>query len=754
MVRGRALVYIAVLCGCSDPEPGGPEAAPPYASDVAHQVDPFIGTGGEGNTFPGAVAPWGMVSVSPHNAYLTAKDFIVERKMAPSGYRWGEPHIFGFGFTQLSGVGCPDLGAPTLMPTAGPVEPDLVSRRSAYGDEAAWPGYYATRLAGSGIVVEATASERVGLLRIRFPRGESNILLDAGRSLSWLDGTNGVRVVGSSEVEGESETGLFCLRPNRQTVYFVARFSRPAQSTGTWRAGEAGPEWERRGADVGAFLRFQTEEDEVIEVRLAVSFVSVEGARRNLDAGPKRFEEARAATFGAWDRALSRIRVEGGAGEERVQFYTALYHALIHPSLLSDVDGRHPTMDGGTAGSAEPRYTVFSMWDTYRTVHPLLTLVYPERQEQMLRSIAAMAGEAKSPPKWELIAQEVNMMVGDPVIPIVADSYLKGLTGFDLPDLYPVLLGAALDTETKPLHRPGNASYRALGYIPMEEADAVWGPVSTTLEYAFADACLAALAQALGHDDDAKLLSAQAGSYARLFDAQTGMLRPRNQDGSWFEPFDPEAMQGSRSHVDAGGPGFVEGTAWHYAFFVPHDVPGLAALHGGEKPLLARLQQAFDEGHFTLWNEPDMAYPYLFTHFKGQAFRTSREVHRAMARFFSAAPDGIPGNDDAGTLSAWFVFSAMGFYPDCPASSRYSLGSPLFERVEIALHPAYHEGERFVIEAPRSSPAQIYVKDMRLSGKPRALPYLTHEMITRGGTLRLTLASPERATASGSLTLD
>ena len=744
-MRPAIPLLVLILLGCRGDEPVRFDRRPPYDSRVAWRVDPFIGTAGEGFTFPGAVAPWGMVSVSPHNIYTSPKDVILAGRIAPSGYLHGEPRIFDLGLTQLSGVGCPDLGAPTLMATTGPVDPAPEQRASAYEDEAAWPGYYTARLVNWDIRVEATATPRVGVLRLRFPAGSAgNVLVDAGKTLSWLDGSNHVRVVSPREVEGWTETGLFCVRPNRQRVHFVARFDRAATETGTWKDGAGGSAATRDGRDVGAFLRFDPAAGREVEVRVGLSYVDLAGARRNLErelpAG-QGFEEARAKTFAAWDTALSRLRVSGGTDAEQTIFYTALYHALLHPNVLSDVDGRYPPMGGGVATSAGgPRYTVFSLWDTYRTLHPLLTLVFPERQREMLRSLAAMARESGRPPKWELIGQEVNMMVGDPLALVVADGHVKGLGGIDLEGLYPILRDAALET-AEPEHRPGNAVYRELGYLPMEQAKQVWGPVSTTLEYALADWALSRLARGLGHEADAHRFERQARSYARLFDKQTGMLRPRNADGSWYAPFDPTAMEGSAPQPRSGGPGYVEGNAWHYAFSVPHDVAGLAALHGGAGAFVSRLQQLFDRDQLTLWNEPDIAFPYLFTHFPGEAWRTQREVHRARQRFFGAGPDGLPGNDDAGTLSAWYVFSAMGLYPDCPGSTRYSLTSPLFDRVEIALPST----TTFVIEAPRAAPDAIYIRSMTLGGKPHAEPYLTHTRILAGGTLRLELGeSPAR----------
>lgn len=751
-MKSATATLACLLCwGCAPPPDRvvlpPPPRAPPFVSDTARWVDPFIGTANEGNTFPGAVAPWGMASPSPHNAYSTPLSYGTAAGLAPSGYVHGRPYIMGLGLTHLSGVGCPDLGTPVVAAVTGPLRLDdtPASYRSRYRDQVAWPGYYAVTLTDHAVVLEATATPRGAALRLRLPAdgGDAHLLLDVGSKVSWLRGSGQVRVVSPSEVEGAGHSGFFCAKGNRQTVYFVARVSAPADGSGTWKDGQRSSAPQQTG-DAGAFLRFGPTAPRVITLRVGLSYVSLQGARRNLEAelAGRDFEQLRAATFGAWEQALGRVRVQGGSAAQRTIFYSALYHALLHPNLISDVDGRHPRMGGGapahTAGT--PRYSVYSLWDSYRTVHPLLTLIYPERQLQLLRSLAQMAAESGRPPAWELAGHEVNMMVGDPAAVMVADSHAKGLRGFDEQRLYATMRAAALDTGSD-AHRPGNAEYRALGYVPMEQASKVWGPVSTTLEYNLSDWALSRLAAALGRPADAALFAAQARSYRKLFHGASGLLRPKNRDGSWYTPFNPDAITGSRSYQRSGGPGFVEGTAWHYAFFVPHDVAGLVSLHGGEAALTRRLQQVFDSGRFVLWNEPDMAYPYLFTRLHGQAWRARLEARRAMARFFSATPAGLPGNDDAGTLSAWYVWSAMGLYPDLPGSTRYSLGSPIFSRVEIALSGAHHRGQRFVIEAPAAAPGRPHVRSMKLNGAAHATPWLDHAQITAGGRLWLELAA-------------
>jgi predicted alpha-1,2-mannosidase len=742
-----ALLTTAVTWGCGSSDEGRQPAASDQQSEgsfVLNSVDPFIGSANEGNTFPGAVAPWGMVSISPHNALSEPSSFFDEDPFAPSGYIHGLPEIFGFGATHLSGTGCPDFGVPFIMATTGAVTMGPAGHASAYENETASPGYYATDLTSYDIRAEATATTRAGLLRFTFPArdGDANILIDAGTTLGWVPDNGYVRVVSPAEVEGFTDTGRFCAEPNERRVYYVVRFDRDAKEVVTWHA-ETGPntESEQEGR-VGVHFRFSTAEGEQVTARVGVSFVSIANARLNLDTeiDNRDFHAVRTETEKAWSDALSRVRVEGGSESDRTRFYTALYHTLLHPNVLSDVNGEYPLMNSNETGRAEgyTRYTIFSLWDTYRNLHPLIALLYPERQRDMLRSIAAMSKEAGRPPRWEIGSFETNVMVGEPAAIVVADSYLKGFDDFDVEAVYQLLRSAALDAGPDST-RVGNAAYLELGYVPMEDKDTVWGPVSTTLEYAYADFSISKLADALGKPDDAATFLKQSLRYRQLFDPELGVLRPKHRDGRWLEPFDPNADT-KPDDVRSGGPGYVEGTAYEYAFCAPHDIAGLAELHGGPAAFIDRLQWVFDTDRFALWNEPDIAYPYLFSHVDGEGWRTAREVARARNRHFTTGPAGLPGNDDAGTLSAWFVFSALGFYPDSPVSGQYSLGVPLFSRIELDLHDEFHAGERFVIESEGLSESAIFATSSELNGESFARQFVTHDELTAGGSLRRTLS--------------
>jgi predicted alpha-1,2-mannosidase len=730
--RAPHFVAILVLASCTGSSNATYEVpAPPAAAPLAAEVNPFIGTAGDGQTFPGAVVPWGMASPSPHTTLTTPVDAL-EGIFVNSGYRYGAPTIRGFGLTHLSGVGCPELGLPVVAPTSGDPPSGFDDYASEYRNEVAYAGYYGVELGDRGMIAEMTATPRTGVFRFWFPKGEpANIVVDPARGVSWVrneaefaDGlTNG-------EIAGSAGFGLFCAMPGGGRLYFVARLDRPADDVGLFDPNDV-------PGEAMAFWRYDTAPVEPVTMWVGLSWVSIEEARANLDAERLPFDDARDAAALAWQQNLGRIEVSGRSEADRTRFYTALYHALIHPSVLHDVSGAYPRFSRSDVGQAQDggRYTVFSLWDTYRTLHPLLTLVYPETQLEILRSMQDMVLGAGAPPKWELIGDEVQMMVGDPAAIVFADSYAKGLTDFDASAVYEVLRDAADSTE----HRPGNGDYLDLGFVPMEEANVVWGPVSTTLEYALADWSLAELAQALGRNEDVDVLLERASSYAGFYDGDTGTLRPRNRDGSFLEPFDPDAIEGSLA-LRLGGPRYVEGTAWHYAFFVPHDMEGLIALHG-EQAFADRLQWVFNTDRFAMWNEPDMGYPYLFTFVEGEAHRTQREIRAAMDGYFGTGPDGLPGNDDAGTLSAWFVFSAMGFYPVTPGLPEYRLGSPLFERITLHLTAPHHADSTFVIEALDNTTENIFVGEASLGGQPLSAPVLSHEAIISGGLLHLQMSA-------------
>lgn len=724
------------------------------AQEPAQWVDPFIGTTNFGTCNPGAVTPNGMMAVVPFNVMGSPENaYDKDARWWSTPYERTNSFLTGFAHGALSGVGCPEMGALLTMATAGSLTVDYEQYGTPYAEESASPGYYAATLSRYGIRAEATATPRTSAERYTFPGGEGHILLNLGEGLTNESGA-AVRRVSPTEIEGMKLLGTFCYNPQKVfPVYFVLRVSKTPARSGYWKKQRpmtgVEAEWtpdngkyklyteygrELAGDDVGYWFSFDDLcPGEQVEVRMGISYVSVENARRNLEA-----EQPAGATFDAlrdaarrrWNDDLGRIRVTGGTDAQMRIFYTALYHALIHPNLLSDVNGEYPLMErSGEVGIADgDRYTVFSLWDTCRNVHQLLTLVYPERQTEMVRSMVAMYREWGWLPRWELYGRETFTMEGDPAIPVIVDTWMKGLRDFDLKTAYEAMRKSATTPGAQNRLRPDIDPYIERGYIPLGHfAQDLAGDVSVShaLEYYMADAALASLADSLGLRDDAALFRARSLGYRHYYDKEFGTLRPINEDGTFLSPFNPKAGENFTT-----APGFHEGTAWNYTFYVPHDVEGLTRLMGGRRRFVDKLQKVFDEGLYDPANEPDIAYAYLFSRFRGEEWRTQHETRRLLERYFTTAPDGIPGNDDTGTMSAWAVFTMLGFYPDCPGEPCYTLTAPAFERAEI-------DTPSGTLVVKRRG--EGYIRSMTLGGRPLTRYRLTHDELLRGGTLTFDL---------------
>lgn len=656
-------------------------------------VNPFIGTTNGGNTFPGAVLPWGMVSVSPHNS-----------PGAPSGYIHGSDFISGFGHTHLSGTGCADLG--NVVVTM--VKPEDSSSLQKYSEEKAVPGYYSVHLDGAEVKAEMTASTRAGLIRFSPDMaGAFDLIIDPATTLA-ITGGGSVNIISDTEIEGSSISGGFCGEVNRQTVYFVTRFSQKLNSTRIIRAGREIKENTAAIIDSALVCRITFQLDKTLLVKTGISYVSIANARENLDAEIPGwdFDALLKQADQKWNEVLSRIKVEGKNEEDKTKFYTALYHMLIHPNIISDVNKQYPLMGRIGTGKLErgERYSVYSLWDTYRTLHPFLTLVYPEKQSEMISSMLGMYKEGGFLPKWELAGLETYMMVGDPAPIVIADSYIKGIRDFDKQLALEAMLKPVIlkKDEKAPPVRAGYHDILKWGYIPFEQDHNedwwVWGPVSTMLEYNLSDWAIAQYTKELGLKEAHDTLIRRSLLYKNVFDTTTLFVRPRLKNGNWKHPFDSLATEGSGDWAGSGGPGYVEGNAWNYTWFVPHDIQGLIKLFGSEDRFTGKLLRSFKEKWFTINNEPDFAYPYLFTYIKGKEHITQQLVTEIINHEFGTGPGGLPGNDDCGTTSGWFVFSALGFYPDCPASKEYRLTKPLFDRAEIKLNKKYYPGNNIIIE--------------------------------------------------------
>ena len=729
-------------------------AAPTLAQTPAEYVDPFVGTTNFGTTNPGAVVPNGMMAVVPFNVMGSELNrYDKDARWWSTPYEYHNKFFTGFAHGALSGVGCPDMGSLLTMATTGELEVDYRNYGSEYRDEEASPGYYAVTLSKYGIRAEATASPRTSVERYTFPGGEGHLLLNLGEGLTNESGAM-VRRVSATEIEGMKLLGTFCYNPQKVfPVYFVLRVSKTPSAAGYWKKQRemtgVEAEWtpdngryklyteygrELAGDDIGYWFTFDDlQAGEQIEVRMGISYVSAENARRNLEAEQadgESFDVLREAALGRWNADLGRIRVEGGTEAQRRVFYTALYHTLIHPNLLSDVNGEYPLMErSGEVGVTEgERYTVFSLWDTYRNVHQLLTLVYPERQVEMVRSMIDIYREWGWMPRWELYGRETFTMEGDPAIPVITDTWMKGLRDFDIETAYEAFRKSATTPGAQNLLRPDIDPYIERGYIPLGfYAQDLAGDVSVShaLEYYVADAALARLADSLGHREDARLFRERSLGYRHYYDKECGTLRPILPDGSFLTPFDPKAGENF-----SAAPGFHEGSSWNYTFYVPHDVEGLVRLMGGRKRFVEKLQMVFDEGLYDPANEPDIAYAYLFSRFPGEAWRTQRETRRLLERYFTVEPDGIPGNDDTGTMSAWAVFTMLGFYPDCPGEAAYTLTAPTFDRAEIDTPQGTLTIEKH---------GEGYIRRMTLGGRPLSKYRLTHDELLRGGTLTFEL---------------
>ncbi len=728
------------------------------AADYTQWVNPFVGTTNYGTTNPGAIVPNGMMSVVPFNVMGSDLNrYDKDSRWWSTPYEVNNKFFTGYAHVNLSGVGCPELGSLLTIATTGDLEPDYHKYGSEYTAETAVPGYYSNRLTKYDVLTEVTATERTSAERYTFPGGKGNILINLGEGLTNETGAT-VRRVSDTEIEGSKLLGTFCY--NAQAVfpiYFVMRVSAKPSASGYWKKqrpmtvesawdADAGKYKiytrygrELSGDDIGYWFTYDSlAPGEQVEVRMGVSFVSTENARENLDKEQLSFtfDELRAAAHNRWNEDLGKIRVKGGTEEQRKVFYTGLYHALIHPNLLSDVNGEYPLMENaGTGHSDTPRYTVFSLWDTYRNLHQLMTLVYPERQTDMVRSMIGMANEWGWLPKWELYGRETFTMEGDPAIPVIVDTWRKGLRDFDIDSAYAAMKRSATTPGAQNPMRPDIDPYIAKGYVPLGAyAGDMSGDnsVSHALEYYVADNALAWLAEERGDKEFAKELLKRAAGYKNYYSKESGTLRPLNADGTFLTPFNPRQGENFENV-----PGFHEGSAWNYTFFVPHDVEGLARLMGGKRKFVDKLQMVFDEGLYDPSNEPDIAYPYLFSRFKGEEWRTQREVNRLLGKHFTSQPDGIPGNDDTGTMSGWAIFSMMGFYPDCPGEPYYTLTSPVFDSVEIDLA----NGKTLTIDAERTSPDDIYIESMTLGDKNLNKYRISHDELVNAGRLGMKLSS-------------
>ena len=747
------------------------QMAQAQAQDTAAQrayaaVDPFIGTGGEGHTFPGATLPFGMVQLSPDTRIQARKDAYGWA----AGYRHSDDTIVGFSHTHFSGTGHSDLGDVLLMPVSGDAklergDPDVpgsgYTSRYSHATETAAPGYYAVTLADAGVRAELTASARVGVHRYAFPQGKpAHVIVDLRTSMYDYPGKvqwSRIRVRADGTVTGMRETRGWA--PGRQ-LYFALRFSQPLaghalQDTeqnvpykGFPPPGEkdSAQRAQIEGRQLVARFDFGDRLSAPLVAKLAISPVSEDGAIANLDAEVPGFDfdRVRAAAQAQWAQALGVAEVDAPA-PMRKAFFTALYHAFMGPSLFMDSDGRYRGPDNAVhQAKGWTHYSTFSLWDTYRALHPLLTIVQPERRSSdIVNSLLASRRESAYGvlPVWAFHGLETWCMIGYHAVPVIADAYMKGIRGYDANEALDAMVASAS-------YGPydGIAQYMQLGYVPIDEEGEA---ASKTLEYAFDDWTIFRMAQAMGRRDVAATFGKRAANWKHAFDADTGFMRARKRDGSFRTPFDPDAS--------GYGTDYTEGNAWQYSWYVPQDVAGLAAAHGGADKLLARLDAVFDAkvdpkvfahmeditgliGWYAHGNEPSHHVAYLYA-YAGQPWRTQARLKQIMDTQYKPTPDGLAGNDDLGQMSAWFVFTALGFYPVAPGSNQYILGRPFVRKATLNLP----NGKRFTIVADGLDDAHPYVAGVTLDGKPLERTFITHREIMDGGELRFAMqAQPNR----------
>ena len=730
------------------------------AKDNVDYVDPFIGTTNFSICNPGAIRPHGLMSVVPFNVMgsdLNQQD--KDSRWWSAVYEYNNKYFTGFAHVTLSGVGCPEMGTLLTMPTTGELNVDYRSYGSEYKDETARPGYYSNVLTKYGIKCEVAATMRSSIERYTFPGGKSNLLFNLGNGLTNEIGAS-LRRVSDTEFEGTRLLGTFCYNPQAVfPMYFVVRVNKKPAAFGMWKKQpdlrNAQAQWDTyqgkyklypgygrdmAGNDIGYYMTYDLAKGEQVEVQVGVSFVSIEGARANLNAEQQgfNFDKTVADTRAEWANTLNRISVEGGTDEQRRVLYTALYHSQIHPTVLQDVDGKYPKMESNENGHTNSnRYTIYSLWDTYRNLSQLETLLYPDKQVDMINSMIDMYREWGWMPKWELFGRETWTMEGDPSIPYITDAYMRGLRGFDIETAYKAFRTSATLPGKDNKMRPDIDPYIEKGYVPLGFYAADMSgdnSVSHALEYYLADNALSILAKELGHNNDAKLFRQRSLGYKHYYSKESGTLRPIQKDGSFLTPFNPEAGANFENC-----PGFHEGSAWNYTFYAPHDVMGMAKMMGGQRKFVDKLQMVFDKGLYDPANEPDIAYPYLFSYFKGDEWRTQKTVSELLKKYYTARPDGIPGNEDTGTMSAWAIFSMIGLYPDNPGDPSYTLTTPAFDKVTLHLDPKFYPNGDITIETDRTSPSQQYIKSVTIGGKKLNGFRLTHRQLMEGKTLKMQL---------------
>ncbi len=726
-----AHTIIALAAGVSASCSGALSSAD--STDYASFVDPFIGAADNGHTFPGACRPFGMVQTSPVTGAIGWRYC--------SEYVYSDSIIWGFSQTHLNGTGCMDLGDILVMPSTGQRLRSWDAYRSPFNKktEEASPGYYAVTLSAPDVRAELTATTRAAMHRYTYINSDSaSLLIDLQHGPAWSESQYHAQVrecevqwLDNQTIAGSVRNAVWV----NQRYFFVMQFNRPVTDTLSL------PMLEReRGKRIVA--TFDMQPGDTLLMKVALSTTGIPGAKANLAAEIPGwdFDYTRTAARDEWNSYLGRIEVQGTC-EEKTNFYTAYYHAIIQPNIISDTDGSYRNAaDSVVAAPGGEFYSTFSLWDTYRAAHPFYTIATPEKVDGFVNSLVAQSEVQGFLPIWALWGGETYTMIGNHAVPVIAEAYRKGFCGFDADKAF----NAIKRTQTVPHPQKSDwDNYVRYGYFPTDLTPAE--SVSSTLESTYDDYAAAEMASLLGRTDDEKIFRERAAFYKNLFDKETKFMRPKLADGSWKTPFDPSGV----SHAESTGGDYTEGNAWQYTWHVQHDVPGLIALMGGNDAFADKLDSMFTTelvttqadvtgliGQYAHGNEPSHHVTYLYA-LAGRPWRTQELIRQIVDTQYRPEPDGLSGNDDCGQMSAWYMFSAMGFYPVDPVSAKYILGAP--QMPGFTLHLA--NGKTFTIKAQNLSREAIYVESVTLDGEPYTLPYITHEDITKGGSLVFRMTS-------------
>ena len=699
--------------------------------DLIGYTNPMIGTDFTGNTYPGAQVPFGMVQLSPDNG-LPGWDRI-------SGYYYPDSTIAGFSHTHLSGTGAGDLYDISFMPVTNPyktgAEPLGIYSSFSHNDESASAGYYRVLLKDYNINVELTATERCGIQRYTFPEAESSIFLNLKKAMNWdFTADSHIEVVDSCTIRGYRHSWGWS---PKQYIYFQTRFSRPFDAFLLDTTAITTKDKGRIGTAAVARFDFKTKQNEEILVTTALSGTSMEAAARNLEAeAPKDdFDFYMKQAQENWTKELAKIEVTSDDADKKTIFYTAMYHAMLAPTIYSDVDGSYFGPDGQVhQAEGWTNYSTFSLWDTYRASHPLFTYLQPERVSDMIQCFLHFYEQNGALPLWNLYGWETDMMIGYHAVPVIVDAYLKGIGDFD-----PVkALEACVTTANRDDYR-SIGFYKEKGYVASDHEN--WS-MSKTMEYAYDDYCIARMAEAMGEKEIADEFYRRSQNYRNVFNPETSFMQPRDSKGNFIPNYDPEA------YIED----ICESNGWQYYWSVAHDIDGLIELTGGEARFAERLDSMFTYetadksklpifstgmiGQYAHGNEPGHHVIYLYNRVK-QPWKTQQYAAQVMHTLYKNTPDGICGNEDCGQMSSWYVFSAMGFYPVDPISGQYEIGSPIFPEVKMYLA----NGKTFVVRAENVSDENIYIQSVTVNGQPYNKSYITHEMIMQGDTIHFVMGN-------------